>query len=180
MTHTERLTQAGHAKTAHTEEWLSILICLIGTAAATWFIWAAPVYEPESGPAWTIPVWLALTYLLVQLVCLLVSATQIRALGVLNSIVSIVPVVAGAVTVVEWMLGHLQLSSFEMIALLPRSVVSRPLKGEVPTIDLVIGYHKANTSPILRTFLSRIDDLTAQISSKGPRTSGPGSALAPR
>ena len=75
MTHTEILTQAGHAKTAHTEEWLSILISLIGTAAATWFIWSAPVYEPESGPAWTIPVWLALAYLLVQLVCLLVSAT---------------------------------------------------------------------------------------------------------
>ena len=51
--------------------------------------------------------------------------------------------------------------------LLPWSVVSRPLKGEAPTFDLVIGYHKANTSPILRTFLSRIDDLTAQISSKG-------------
>jgi LysR family transcriptional regulator, hca operon transcriptional activator len=54
------------------------------------------------------------------------------------------------------------------IALLPASaenfstwsVVSRPLKGETPTIDLVVGYHKANKSPILRTFLSRIDDLT--------------------
>jgi LysR family transcriptional regulator, hca operon transcriptional activator len=43
---------------------------------------------------------------------------------------------------------------------LPRSVVSRPLKGETPTIDLAVGYHKANTSPILKTFLSRIDDLT--------------------
>src|SRR5947208_1592761 len=32
---------------------------------------------------------------------------------------------------------------------LPWSVVSRPLKGEVPTIDLMIGYHKANASPIL-------------------------------
>jgi LysR family transcriptional regulator, hca operon transcriptional activator len=51
--------------------------------------------------------------------------------------------------------------------LLPRSVVSRPLKGEAPTIDLVIGYHKANTSAILRTFLSRIGDLTARISRKG-------------
>jgi LysR family hca operon transcriptional activator len=40
------------------------------------------------------------------------------------------------------------------------SVVSRPLKGETPTIDLVVGYHKDNTSPILRTFLSKIDDLT--------------------
>ncbi len=46
------------------------------------------------------------------------------------------------------------------------SVVSRPLRGEAPTIDLVIGYHKANASPILRTFLSRIDDLTARISAR--------------
>src|SRR3981081_1614458 len=53
--------------------------------------------------------------------------------------------------------------------LLPRSVVSRPLKGEAPTIDLVIGYQKANTSPTLRTFLSGIDDLTARISGKGRR-----------
>jgi LysR family transcriptional regulator, hca operon transcriptional activator len=59
------------------------------------------------------------------------------------------------------------------------SVISRPLKGEAPTIDLV-GYHKANTSPILRTFLSRIDDLTARISSNARRMSGPGSAAAPR
>ena len=55
---------------------------------------------------------------------------------------------------------------------LPRSVVSRALKGEAPTIDLVIGYHKANTSPILKCFLAKIDDLTARISSKAraPRT----------
>jgi LysR family transcriptional regulator, hca operon transcriptional activator len=46
------------------------------------------------------------------------------------------------------------------------SVVSRPLKGEPPTIDLVLGYHKANTSPILTTFLSKFDDLTAGISIK--------------
>jgi LysR family hca operon transcriptional activator len=52
---------------------------------------------------------------------------------------------------------------------LPWSVISRPLKGETPTIDLMIGYHKANTSPILRMFLSRIDDLTTRISSKARR-----------
>jgi LysR family hca operon transcriptional activator len=33
---------------------------------------------------------------------------------------------------------------------LPWSVVSRPLSGNVPTIDLVVGYNKANTSPILK------------------------------
>ena len=55
---------------------------------------------------------------------------------------------------------------------LPWSVTSRPLRGKAPTIDLVIGYHKANTSPILRTFLSRIDDLTTRISSKSRRPGG--------
>jgi LysR family hca operon transcriptional activator len=42
---------------------------------------------------------------------------------------------------------------------LPPSIVSRRLKGEQPTVDLMIGYHKANASPILRMFLSRIGGL---------------------
>ncbi|MCU1283615.1 MAG: transcriptional regulator, partial [bacterium] len=64
--------------------------------------------------------------------------------------------------------------------LLPWSVTSRPLRGEAPTIDLVVGYSKANTSPILKLFLSRIDELNARISSKAHQTSGPGSAAAKR
>jgi LysR family hca operon transcriptional activator len=43
--------------------------------------------------------------------------------------------------------------------LLPRSVVSRPLEGEAPTIDIAVGYSKSNTSPILKLFLSRLDEL---------------------
>ena len=46
--------------------------------------------------------------------------------------------------------------------LLPWSVVSRPLQGEAPTIDLVIGYSRSNSSPILKLFLSRAEELTAQ------------------
>jgi LysR family transcriptional regulator, hca operon transcriptional activator len=42
--------------------------------------------------------------------------------------------------------------------LLPGSVVSRPLEGEAPTIDLAVGYSKSNTSPILKLFLSRLDE----------------------
>ena len=49
---------------------------------------------------------------------------------------------------------------------LPWSVISRPLEGDVPTIDLVIGYSNANTSPILKLFLSRADDLVARVSQK--------------
>src|SRR6266404_6080572 len=43
--------------------------------------------------------------------------------------------------------------------LLPSSVVSRPLEGEPPTIDVAIGYDRTNTSPILGLFLSRLDQL---------------------
>ena len=49
---------------------------------------------------------------------------------------------------------------------LPWSVISRPLEGDVPTIDLVIGYSNANTSPILKLFLSRMDDLIARVSQR--------------
>jgi LysR family hca operon transcriptional activator len=48
--------------------------------------------------------------------------------------------------------------------LLPASVVSRPLRGEVPTIDLVIGYSKASTSPLLKRFLSKVDELVTRVS----------------
>jgi LysR family hca operon transcriptional activator len=49
---------------------------------------------------------------------------------------------------------------------LPWSVVSRPLQGEAPTIDLAVGYSKANTSPILKLFLSRLDELRAPMPEK--------------
>jgi LysR family hca operon transcriptional activator len=59
-------------------------------------------------------------------------------------------------------------------------VTSRPLEGEAPTIDLVLGYSKANTSPVLKLFLSRIDDLISRISSKADRMGRAGPADAPR
>ena len=43
--------------------------------------------------------------------------------------------------------------------LLPASVVSRPLAGVPPTIDLSLGYNEANKSPLLKTIISRIGDL---------------------
>ncbi|MFL9961993.1 LysR family transcriptional regulator [Paraburkholderia sediminicola] len=50
--------------------------------------------------------------------------------------------------------------------LLPWSVVSRPLEGNAPTIDLVIGYSRSNTSPVLKLFLSRAHQLGAQVRSE--------------
>ncbi|WP_292959502.1 LysR family transcriptional regulator [Novosphingobium sp. UBA1939] len=45
--------------------------------------------------------------------------------------------------------------------LLPWSVVSRPLKGKPPTIDLAVGYRRDNKSPVLETFLAGIGQLIA-------------------
>jgi LysR family hca operon transcriptional activator len=49
---------------------------------------------------------------------------------------------------------------------LPWSVTSRPLKGDTPTIELVLGYKKSNQSPILKLLLSRLDELVARVSKK--------------
>jgi LysR family transcriptional regulator, hca operon transcriptional activator len=43
---------------------------------------------------------------------------------------------------------------------LPSSVTSRPLRGKAPTIDLVVGYSKANRSPILERFLSMLEEIS--------------------
>jgi len=49
---------------------------------------------------------------------------------------------------------------------LPSSVTSRPLKGDAPTVDLVLGYKKSNQSPILKLLLSKVNELIARASSK--------------
>ena len=46
---------------------------------------------------------------------------------------------------------------------LSSSVVLRPLKGEPPTIDLFMGYSRSNTSPLLKRFLARADELVAAV-----------------
>ncbi len=47
---------------------------------------------------------------------------------------------------------------------LPASVTTRPLQGVGPTIDLSVGYRRANASPILKLFLSRVDELAGKLS----------------
>jgi len=42
---------------------------------------------------------------------------------------------------------------------LPESITTRPVQGEVPTLDLILAYHKANKSAVLKLLLSRIGQL---------------------
>jgi LysR family transcriptional regulator, hca operon transcriptional activator len=44
---------------------------------------------------------------------------------------------------------------------LPETITTRPLQGEAPTLDLVIAYHKANNSPILKSLLASVGKLVA-------------------
>ena len=46
---------------------------------------------------------------------------------------------------------------------LSSTVVLRPLKAEPPTIDLFMGYNRSNTSPLLKRFLARADELVAAV-----------------
>jgi LysR family hca operon transcriptional activator len=66
-----------------------------------------------------------------------------------------------AVSMVSSMRGVMLLPAYAE-NFLPASVISRPLAGDQPLIDLVIGYSKSNTSQTLRLFLSRIDDLISR------------------
>jgi len=47
--------------------------------------------------------------------------------------------------------------------LLPKTVVSRPIQGAPPMVDLVIGYNEANTSPLLKSLLSKVDALKFRV-----------------
>jgi hypothetical protein len=109
-----RPTPAFH--TAHPEEWLSIAGAIASTVFAVVFIGLNPSWEPEvnKGFWYAGAVWLGLIYLVVQIAFLLFSASQVRALGVLDSVLSILPVIAGTVMIVEALLNsdRFHLSSY--------------------------------------------------------------------
>jgi LysR family hca operon transcriptional activator len=50
--------------------------------------------------------------------------------------------------------------------LLPKTIVSRPIQGAPPMVDLVIGYNEANTSPLLKFLLSKVDEIKFRVSEK--------------
>ena len=62
--------------------------------------------------------------------------------------------------------GGVTLFPYTVHNMLPSSVVARPLHGEAPTIDLMMGYNKSNTSPLLKRFLSRADELVTRVAQK--------------
>jgi hypothetical protein len=103
---------AGAADRTYPEELFSIGLAVIATIVAPLFIryanWDPAIldpathlprgdWEPQHHIYWTVPLWMGLSYLIVQMAFLLQSASQIRALGVLDSAIAILPLVAGLV-----------------------------------------------------------------------------------
>jgi len=83
---------------------------------------------------------------------------------------------SGGMSLVASTGGFTLLPTYVQSALIP-SVVARPLHGEVPTIDLVMGYNKSNSSPLLKKFLLRADELASgrpRRTRTGPRRSRAG------
>jgi len=65
--------------------------------------------------------------------------------------------------------GGISLLPFYSRNLLPKTVVSRPMRGTPPTVDLVVGYNEANTSPLLKFILTKVDDLKFRVTKSGSR-----------
>ncbi len=63
--------------------------------------------------------------------------------------------------------GGLSLVPLYARNLLPPSVVSRPLAAAPPIIDLALGFHEANTSPVLAFLLSKLDELKFRVGHNG-------------
>ena len=97
------------------ETW-SIILALGITVFAV-IIFLVPNYTPSSNAIRGLPGWIALAYITAQLWMLLDSALRIRPTSILDAVLAIVPVIAGIVCAVLWMVGFLQLSLFQINAL---------------------------------------------------------------
>ena len=102
------------------ESW-SILLAL-GITALTVGILLIPNYVPARDSIRGLPGWIALAYITAQLWLLLDSALRIRPTSIIDAVLAIVPVVAGIVCTVLWMVGFLSLSLFQINALAMLSV----------------------------------------------------------
>jgi LysR family transcriptional regulator, hca operon transcriptional activator len=69
---------------------------------------------------------------------------------------------SGGMSLVASTGGFTLLPLYAQNALIP-SVVARRLRGEAPTIGLMMGYNKSNTSPLLKRFLGCADELVKSV-----------------
>lgn len=98
-------------------EWASILLTLSVSLLAFLFFKYMPSYEPDQTWIWSLPGWLSLGYITLQLWLLLDTALRVRAAGIIGAVLAIAPVMAGIVIGALWIMGDLTLSGFQLNAL---------------------------------------------------------------
>jgi LysR family hca operon transcriptional activator len=59
--------------------------------------------------------------------------------------------------------GGVTLLPLYVTLMLPAGIVVRPFQGAVPTIELMLGYSRSNTSPLLKRFLAQSDQMIAAV-----------------
>ena len=95
------------------EMW-SILLSLAASGLGFAFFRYFPNYVPDANWIRSLPGWLALGYITIQLWMLLDSALRVRATSMLDAVLAIAPVVTGIVCFVLWMVDYLHLSLFQL------------------------------------------------------------------
>ena len=100
-------------------ETVSIILTLTVSALAFLFFKYMPDYTPNQAQTWiwSLPGWLSLGYITIQLWLLLDTALRVRAAGVIGAVLAIAPVMTGIVIGVLWTIGYLSLSGFQLNAL---------------------------------------------------------------
>ena len=98
------------------EMWSILLALAVSALAFVWFRYF-PDYTPQYDWIRSLPGWLALGYITVQLWMLLDSALRIRPTSVIDAVLAIAPVVTGIVCGVLWLVDYLHLSLFQLNAL---------------------------------------------------------------
>jgi hypothetical protein len=100
-------------------EMASILLTLTVSVLAFLFFNYMPNYTPSDSQnwIWSLPGWLSLGYITIQLWLLLDTALRVRAAGIIGAVLAIAPVMTGIIVGVLWVIGHLSLSGFQLNAL---------------------------------------------------------------
>jgi len=100
-------------------ETASIILTLSVSVLAFLFFKYMPDYTPTDRQTWiwSLPGWLSLGYITIQLWLLLDTALRVRAAGVIGAVLAIAPVMTGIVIGVLWVIGYLSLSGFQLNSL---------------------------------------------------------------
>jgi hypothetical protein len=118
MPNPDSSTGPKRAGSNHHEEYISIALALTLAVFGAFFFFRMPNWQPSGTFYHYVLAWTVLGYLAAQLVILLATAIDSRSIGFLDSLVSLLPAITGAIIGVNALQGLVKLSTFQENALL--------------------------------------------------------------